>query len=232
MITRDRNYEKHLPSKNAHKIYIVCEGKGTEPDYFGFFQGLSSNLEIIPIPPEGGTDPIKLKELAISKFFTRDGKFFIDYRLHETVWFVIDTDDWERTGKITSRRFFCESINSKDASHWKEFSEVKPYSVCNVAQSNPCFELWLYYHFFAERPEKREVEQYVSFKEFVNEAINGGFDFKQDPVRMQDATSNARKTFASSGDNLIDLYSTEVYRLAEEILPFVGRDLQRLRNKM
>ncbi len=64
MITRRKDYSKSEPTKDASKIYIVCEGKGSEPDYFGFFEGLSSNLELIVIPPEEGTDPLKLMELA------------------------------------------------------------------------------------------------------------------------------------------------------------------------
>jgi len=40
MIQRRRDYGKREPSRDAHKIYLVCEGKGTEPDYFKFFEGL------------------------------------------------------------------------------------------------------------------------------------------------------------------------------------------------
>ena len=65
MIQRRRDYDKREPSRDAHKIYIVCEGKGTEPNYFAFFEGLSSNLQVITIPPEDGkTDPLKLMERA------------------------------------------------------------------------------------------------------------------------------------------------------------------------
>ena len=43
MIRRIRDYSKREPSRDAHKIYIICEGKGTEPNYFAFFEGMSSN---------------------------------------------------------------------------------------------------------------------------------------------------------------------------------------------
>lgn len=39
MIRRIKEYAKREPSRDAHKIYIVCEGKGTEPYYFSFFEG-------------------------------------------------------------------------------------------------------------------------------------------------------------------------------------------------
>ena len=88
MITRNKNYEKLPPSKDA------------EPDYFSFFKGLSSNLEVIIIPPRDGNDPLKLKALAERQFFDDDSRYSIDYRAHDTIWFVIDTDSWEEEGKI------------------------------------------------------------------------------------------------------------------------------------
>ena len=64
MIQRRRDYGKREPSRDAHKIYLVCEGKDTELNYFKFFEGLSSNLQVIAIPPTVGTDPIKLMKRA------------------------------------------------------------------------------------------------------------------------------------------------------------------------
>lgn len=70
MIERRKDYSKKSPSKEACKIYIVCEGKETETNYFEFFQGLSSNLHLIIIPPENGkTDPLKLLEQARKLYY-------------------------------------------------------------------------------------------------------------------------------------------------------------------
>lgn len=44
MILRRRTYEKAAPSRDAQKIYIICEGKEREKDYFEFFKEISSNL--------------------------------------------------------------------------------------------------------------------------------------------------------------------------------------------
>lgn len=200
MITRRKYYEKLQPTKDAHKVYIVCEGKGTEPDYFAFFEGLSSNLEVVVIPPEDGSDPMKLKALAESKFFGDDSKFRIDYQAHDTLWFVIDTDTWEREGKISPLRRFCSSINSEGAEAWKKFAE--------------------------------DVESHPSFKEYVNSVISGGFDFQRDPARLEAAIANSKANFIVDEASSPNLYSTEVYRLGEEILGFVKKNLERLRNKM
>ena len=113
MIVRRKEYAKREPSRDDHKIYIVCEGKGTEPDYFSFFEGLSSNLQLITIPPDEGTDPLKLMERAKDILLGESRKYTIDYLLGDSIWFVIDTDTWEKEGKIAPLRGFCSSQNEE-----------------------------------------------------------------------------------------------------------------------
>jgi len=210
-------------------LYLICEGEGTEPDYFTFFKGLSSNLEIIPIPPESGTDPMKLLELAKIKLLNEDSRYIMDYLANDSVWFVIDTDSWEKEGKITPLRDFCRENNT---GFLEKYTEIKPYSAWNVVQSNPCFEIWLYYHFFKDIPNSEEIESYSSFKAYVGNAISGGFDFQKDQVRVKTAVENAKSNFNYSADGKLALFSTEVYKLAEEILLFVNQHLDRLQGMM
>ena len=183
----------------------------------------------IPIPPESGTDPLKLLELAKIKLVNEDSRYIMDYRANDSVWFVIDTDTWEKEGKITPLRDFCAENN---IGFQKKYTEIKPYSAWNVVQSNPCFEIWLYYHFFKDVPNQEEVESYPSFKAFVASVISGGFDFQKDPVRVRTAVQNARSNFQYSDDGRLALFSTEVYKLAEEILLFVNQHLDRLQGMM
>ena len=100
MITRRKDYVKRVPSKDASKIYIISEGTYSEIKYLNFFIGLSSNLELIVIPSESGTDPLKLRELAKEKFFGADRLHTLDYMQKDQIWFVIYTDTWEKEGKI------------------------------------------------------------------------------------------------------------------------------------
>ena len=229
MIQRRREYGKREPSRDAHKIYIVCEGMGTEPDYFAFFEGLSSNLEVVTIPPKEGNDPMKLMDQAKQKLVGEEREYTVDYRQGDTVWFVIDTDEWENQGKIAPLRDFCVAQNASISEKW---DEVKTYHAWNVAQSNPCFEIWLYYHFYDIKPNMDEVEECVSFKEFVFNHISGGFDFSKDPVRLDDAVANAEKHHALYDKGLLKPYSTEMYVLGKEINGFVKSDLKKLRNKL
>lgn len=229
MITRRKDYSKRLPSKDARKLYLFCEGVGTEPDYFAFFKGLSSNLEIITLPPESGTDPLKLMELAKSKLLEEDSHYIMDYQSNDSVWFVIDTDTWEKEGKITPLREFCAGNNTEFP---EKFSEVKLYNAWNVVQSNPCFEVWLYYHIYKDAPNPEAIEVHSTFKAFVNSAISGGFDFQIDPVKVETAVENAKVNFKRDEEGKLELFSTEVYELAEVIIPFVKQHLDRLKGKM
>lgn len=232
MISRNRDYSKKEPNKDAHRILIVCEGNDTEPKYFGFFKELSPRLDVIPIPSEDGkTDPVKLKEWAEQNLI-KQPVFEFDYYQGDTIWFVVDTDEWEEHGKIGMLRQFCQEQNDVIKQVLKtKYDERKPYDAWLVAQSNPCFEIWEYYHIYDEKPNPKEVGKHASFKEFVHSAITGGFDPNSMPVEIVKATTNAKANYAIDDDGRLLLYVTEVYRLAEEMLPFVKRDINRLRNR-
>ena len=228
-IQRRRDYDKREPSRDAHKIYIVCEGKGTEPNYFAFFEGLSSNLQVITIPPTDGTDPLKLMKRAKQVLIGDSREYTVEDEHGDTVWFAVDTDTWEKEGKITPLRQYCAQ---KNAAISLEYDEVKAYSAWNVAQSNPCFEIWLYYHFYENKPVTDDVAKHASFKEYVNHTISGGFNFEKDPVRLESAIENTEKNTRYSENNIPTLYSSEVYLLGMEIDGFVKSDLKKLGNKL
>ena len=210
-LVRSRRYERQEPLRDYRKIYIYCEGNKREFDYFRFFCGLSSNVNIIPIPSKDGkTDPEKLMEAAQEEFGINSDvspKFTLDVSQQDNVWFVIDTDSWG--SKITDLRNFCKSQNAGlDNETWY------------VSQSNPSFEIWLYYHKFSEKPVKNDVDKYSSIKEFVDAQIPGGFDSRKHPAMIEVAIQNAKATYEEE-NQVLKLYSTEVFKLGQVILPFV-----------
>lgn len=229
MITRRKDYVKRAPSKDASKIYIVCEGAETEKNYFSFFEGLSSNLELIVIPPEEGTDPLKLMLLAQRILLSETGRYSLDFKQGDRIWFAIDTDSWEKEGKIQPLRDFCENQNVFIT---QNYNEVKPYKAWKVAQSNPCFEIWLYYHLYNTVPEEDAVKEFPSMKAFVDNRIAGGFDFQKDPVRIDDAIKHTETNFSRKDNGNPALFSTEQFLLGKEIFRFVGPEIRKLKNKL
>lgn len=230
MITRRKDYHKLSPSKEASKIYIICEGNGSEPDYYHFFEGLSSNLQIIAVPSENGmTDPVKLLQLADSIFFGDLSRYTLDYMQKDQIWFAIDTDEWEQQGKIDILRRYCDEQNRAFP---KKFDEVKSYPAWMVVQCNPCFEIWLYYHLYDLIPDIDEVGMYNSFKEFVDAKIPGGFNFQVHPVWLEEAVTNSEKHFQRDPHGKPTLFSTEKYLLGSVILSFCKKELDKLKNKL
>ena len=229
MIPRRRDYDKREPSRDAHKIYLVCEGKDTELNYFKFFEGLSSNLQVIAIPPTVGTDPIKLMKRAQEVLLDDNRQYTVECEHGDTVWFIIDTDTWEKEGKIKPLREFCQEQNDIIR---EKYDEVKPYPVWNVAQSNPSFEIWLYYHIYDTKPTDEEVEKTQSFKEFVNNKISGGFNFQVHPVYLEDAILHSEEHFSKDDAGLLEKYATEMHQLGREILGFTKLELDKLKNKI
>lgn len=231
MIRKRNEYTKREPSKDAGKIYIICEGdiNGTEKDYYEFFEGLSSNLKLIIIPSEDGkTDPLKLMEQAKKQLLEETRLYTLDYMQNDKVWFAIDTDTWEEQDKIRPLRDFCTAQNDIV----KKLDERKPYDAWNVAQSNPCFEIWLYYHFYDTPPTEDDVKEHPSMKSYLDSKIAGGYNFQKDPVRIKDAIENSEKNFLRQENGNPALFSTEQHMLGKEILGFVSSEIAKLRNKI
>lgn len=229
MITRRKDYTKRAPSKDASKIYIISEGTDSEIKYLNFFIGLSSNLELIVIPSENGTDPLKLRELAKQKFFGTNRTYTLDFSQRDQIWFVIDTDTWEKEGKIAPLRGFCANEN---AAIPKNYDEIKSYDAWNVVQSNPCFEVWLYYHLYEEVPDIDSVPKTPNIKRYIDSLIAGGFDYECDPARIQFAIKRAKKSFRLDENNKLEWFTTELFRLGEEIERFTGSETKKLLGKL
>lgn len=204
-LTRNKLYQRKSPSREAKKVYIFCEGD-REVSYFNYFCGISSNIDIIAIGnKEGKSDPIKLKDQAIDYF--QETTLSADY--HDEVWFVIDTDRWNENEKISRLKIFCEQQMEKNENRWE------------VSQSNPSFEVWLYYHFMEDKPKEEEVRAYTTFKEYLNYKIKGGFDARKAPINIRKAIDNSLKHFERDDRGQPIRYTTEVHCLAQSIYPFL-----------
>jgi len=122
----------------------------------------------------------------------------------DEVWFIIDTDKW---GKEVDK--LRESISK----HKNWF----------VGQSNPSFEVWLYYHFKKEKPK----EIVSNWKVFLNDIIKGGFNNSKHPVYIQTAITNSEANFSIINKEPA-ISTTEVFILAKKILPLVKSDIDAL----
>lgn len=197
-------YEKQAPYRDAFLFIIVCEGQNREPAYFEFFNGISSRVKVIPVASVGGSNPTRLIDVAIEK-----EKELEVNQDEDRLWFVIDTDRWRE--QLHEIRTECEHHTN-----WR------------VAQSNPCFEVWLYYHARSVIPEIDEISVCGTWKPYLPTVIPGGFNTDFHPIAIETAIENARQCYKASG-YLPEPGSTQVFQLGEELIPLIKKDLDLLK---
>ncbi len=222
MILTNRLFERNAPSRDAKSIYIFCEGRRREYDYFKYFKEKDSriNIEVHKIASDDNNSPNGLFDIALNyicptvkngnkpKYNLIDG---------DEVWIVIDTDP------------------DKDNSRIKQIAEIK--SECNkkqnwfVVESNPCFEVWLYYHQNNKLPNPPIPDTCSNWKTLVNQLIVGGFDSRKHPIFIEEATTNA-KSAHEKNNNILDSGYTEVYHLGTSIMTILAEKIRLIKSKI
>lgn len=97
--------------------------------------------------------------------------------------------------------------------------------------SNSCFEVWLYYSEKTDRcvgfsipDDKDKISS--AFKTWANKAIKGGLKPTKAILYIEQNINNAKNNY-SENNGMPSLFSTQMFRLAEKMLPFVkdGNDI-------
>jgi hypothetical protein len=96
--------------------------------------------------------------------------------------------------------------------------------------SNPCFEIWLYYSYFQDKPIDFKIPEKASkisesFKTYVGEKKEGGIDPRKAPFEILSGTNSSKNHFSSDDDGIPHLFSTNMFELAKEILPLVDVEI-------
>ena len=96
--SRNRAYQRELPTEEAIKIIIVCEGIRREGDYFSYFEDLDSRvaIKVIKPSPDADNSPTGLYN-SFQRLLTiapERGDAELVLEDGDEVWFVIDTDRW------------------------------------------------------------------------------------------------------------------------------------------
>lgn len=222
LLSRNRLFERKPPSKEARIIYVFCEGADRELKYFQYFQEMDSriHLEIYKLDPHEDNSPLGLLQIAKTALVASSENPTPKFNLQEQdeVWIVLDSDpdrDGSRKPQIAAVR-----------------SEVERRDRWFVAESNPCFEVWLYFHFKELFEEFEGQEECKSWKSLVNTMLSGGFDPRKNPLFIEDAKRRAEANFEQEMDGRPKVGSTEVFRLAASILHLLGGQIREERNKL
>ena len=210
-----------MPSKYARKseviksrkIYICCEGEKTEPNYFnGLIDYLKlSEAKVYIIDKAGGCSSPKHVFEAVETEI-KELKKMRQYLGVEEFWLVMDVDKWN--GQLNEVIAQCH--NKKHL-----FTAI----------SNPCFEVWLYYHKFKEKPNFVDMHLSAAWKEYIDGIFPGGFDSRKHPIFIYEAITNAKENFMSENSSP-RFCSTEVCFLAEKFYPYVKEEINRARQML
>ena len=220
MILPNRPFERVAPSREARTVYIFCEGTRREFDYFKYFVEFDSRIkvEVHKLDPHDNNSPLGLLKIA-EKYIIGDDENsnpLYNFEDDDQVWIVLDVDnDIYNSREPQIEQVRCECLKRKN---W--FLTI----------SNPCFEVWLYYHINAVKPVELS-NRGDHWKQLVDSTIPGGFDSRKHPLLIETACENAKNNFLLK-ENMPDLGCTEVYNLANSILPLVGDKLRRELRKL
>jgi len=208
LLSRNRAFTRE-PSRagQAKSFYIFCEGVKRERQYFQYFREMDSrvNVEIYPLTAEEDNSPSGLLQIAKSCMLGAENQApKYEYQKNDEIWLVFDTDPDKldsRQPQIAAIQEFCKQVGEQQ---WF------------AAESNPCFEVWLYYHKQAQLIDFKNQDQCKAWKAQLSQLM-GGFDSKKHPIFIETAAQNAIANFQKNGDQ-ITIGSTEVYELANRLL--------------
>ena len=100
-----------------------------------------------------------------------------------------------------------------------------------MAISNPCFEVWLYYHLFSEKPHFENLEKSKAWKPFLNQKISGGFNPNRHTALIEQAATNSSSVLKRDSEGILSAACSDVHLLAEKILE-MGNVRQKLNRQL
>ena len=204
---KKRGYNRDTPVElvRDYKLFAVaCEGGKREPGYFNVFQHLSSKIKVDVIENYVTDNEMfrKFETNSAPKWVLDRAVRYIeknDLKDEDDLWFVIDKDRWSDV-QIRELASYCEN-----------------YPNWHLVISNPCFEVWLYFHKKADI----KISNSVSCSDFKNEISSfekGGYHPLKFIPDFQNAITNAKANDSDTNHFMPKTKETKVYQLGEAIL--------------
>lgn len=204
---KKRGYKRDTPVElvRDYKLFaIACEGGKREPGYFNVFQHLSSKIKVDVIENYVTDDEMfrKYETNSAPRWVLDRAMRYIeknDLKDEDDLWFVIDKDRWTDS-QIRELASYCDK-----------------YPNWHLVISNPCFEVWLYFH------KKDDIKSSNSvscndFKKEISSFEKGGYHPLKFIPDFQKAITNAKANDSDVNHFMPNVNETKVYQLGEAIL--------------
>ncbi len=121
--------------KRRPVIYIICEGKETETNYFRHFRTRNCLVDVVPISSKHTAAEHLVKHartlISHADYFPNDG---------DQIWCVFD----------------CDENSDAALRNASEYAKQKGY---HIAYSNPCFEYWYLLHFTKQNGYLKDADE-------------------------------------------------------------------------
>lgn len=212
-------YTKPEASKLPRALFVVFAG-GTEREK-DYFRLINRNSELFPF--------VRIAFYADPNFDEGGKPSIIRYAKEKTA-------EYKESASIENAdSYFLLS----DVDHFEQFlPSMKQDCIANDIEliiSNSCFEVWLYY---AEKNDRcvgfvipdNKLNISSAFKKWANTQVKGGLKPTKSIFNIVQNIANAKKNYVEE-KGLPTLFSTQMFRLAEKMLPYVEDGLKQLKNE-
>ena len=210
---KKRGYTREVPNElmRDYKLFaIACEGKKREPQYFNVFRYLSPRFTVDIIE-----DVITDEEMIATHTHKSAPKWVLDRAMRyiekeglspeDELWFVLDKDRWSEV-QLREIQTYCEQ-----QPNW------------HVIISNPCFEVWLYFHKKADIAASSSVNC-NDFKHEISDFEKGGYHPLKFIPNIKEAIVNAEHADINLNHFMPGLKQTKMHKLAKSMMDFVGEN--------
>jgi hypothetical protein len=197
-----------VPVRDYTLFAIACEGYKTEPEYFQLFSYMSRKIkvDIIDYTNTEESDQPGIEQKSAPKWVLDKAVKYIDTEGlidEDTLWFVLDVDRWDRE-QLRNIAQLCQ-----DKPNW------------HIVLSNPCFEVWLYFHKKANIADSKSVTC-RDFKHEISTFESGGYHPLKFIPYLLTAIANAKAADNSKEHYSPEFKETKVYLLGESLLEIIG----------
>lgn len=217
-INVDSRYIKPESYEDAKSFIVIFSGgEVREKDYFQIFR---SNIRLFP--------NFRYEYLAEPNFNTGGEPRIFDFAedrikrykssqsdaIPDKYYIISDVDHFYQSLVINRER--CKTMGA------------------SLIISNPCFEVWLYYSKFADPFEECPAPQddtklSQAVKNFYNRS--GTIQTKSAILDIVNNIENAKANYQEDKELIPMRFSTNMYRLAEEILPFISAGIGKIKKE-
>jgi hypothetical protein len=210
---KKRGYKRETPLtlvRDYRLFAIACEGSKTEPQYFNLFRHMSSKVAVDVIEEIVSDEEMLVNHTAKSspkwvldravKYIEREGLSDED-----SLWFVMDIDRWDEK-QLREIALYCEQ-----KPNW------------HIVLSNPCFEIWLYFHRKNDLTSSTSISC-QNFKKEIASLLKGGYHPNKFIPYIENAIINAKNADINKLHFLPAFKTTKVYELGQALITTIGKN--------